>query len=220
MLSVILIFVCIFAVTYSIFQFNDVNSIDEASSPQLLYLASLDTDRYSMDSLCLSISSHMSCAKHFSRIINSKIYLPVASPRWRIKYGISCFRPHKTRSFHRWRWVSQPASSVVYLWKSSVLRIRMSNHFPFDLSRFPALRHYKIQQQSALWSHATYLHWLCNFLSVFSAPSSTETLEIEITWDSVRRGHGKDLFFSDAGWRNLNRVFTLSPWPRLFFDWV
>jgi hypothetical protein len=37
-------------------------------------------------------------------------------------------KPYNTRSFHRWRWVSQPASSVVYLWKSSALRIDLFNH--------------------------------------------------------------------------------------------
>jgi hypothetical protein len=76
----------------------------------------------------------------------------------------------------------------------------------FDLGRFPALRHIKIQRQIPFSDNRANLRFVQRLLS--SSSSGIETLEIEITWNSVENEHEKDLFSSDAGWAALDQLFT------------
>ena len=75
----------------------------------------------------------------------------------------------------------------------------------FDLGRFPALRHFKFEQQC---SFLNFLRLLTRLLSIHSSPIGIEVLEIRMTWFAVKDGHGKDLFSSDAGWSTLDKVLT------------
>jgi hypothetical protein len=79
---------------------------------------------------------------------------------------------------------------------------------PFDLSRFPALRHFKIQRWSSCQDNLAELCFLTQLFSTSSSSSGIEALEIEITWHSVRNGHERDLFSSDAGWSTLDELLT------------
>jgi hypothetical protein len=83
---------------------------------------------------------------------------------------------------------------------------QVMNNDLFDLGQFPALRHLKIQRRSSYQDHLDLLHFLTRLLSISS--TGIEVLEIEITWDRVRRGDGKDLFSSDAGWSTLDQLLT------------
>ena len=76
---------------------------------------------------------------------------------------------------------------------------------PFDLSRFPALRHLKIDQQS---SDLNISRFLTRLLSIPSSPSGIEVLETRFVWDRVKVGHGKDLFSSDTRWSTLDELFA------------
>ena len=80
------------------------------------------------------------------------------------------------------------------------------NNVPFNLGWFPALRHLKIQRRSSYKDHLAALHFLTRLLSISS--TGIEVLEIETTWNSVWRGHGKNLFSSDAGWSTLDQLST------------
>ena len=77
---------------------------------------------------------------------------------------------------------------------------------PFELGRFPALRHFKIEQRCL---YPNFLRFLTCFLSIPSSPSAIEVLETRIVWYDVEVGHEKDLFSSDSRyWMNLDRLFT------------
>ena len=86
----------------------------------------------------------------------------------------------------------------------------MSN-VPFDLGRLPALRHLKVQQLS-YGDNLALLHSVTQLLSLSSSLSSSfngiEVLEIGFTWRRIEVEHGKDLFFSDAGWPTLDQLLT------------
>ena len=77
---------------------------------------------------------------------------------------------------------------------------------PFDLGRFPALRHFKIEQTCSYRYNRALLRFLDCLLSIPSSPSGIEVLETRITWFDVK--DGKDLFSSDAGWSMLDELFT------------
>ena len=79
---------------------------------------------------------------------------------------------------------------------------------PFDLGRFPALRHFKIEQRCSYPYNQALLRFLTCLLSISSSPSGIEVLETRITWYYVEDGHGTDLFSSDAGWSSLDELFT------------
>ena len=55
------------------FQIDDVNPMDDASSPQLLCLNSLIIDRWSLDSLGSHLSGDMSSANYFPQIKNLRV---------------------------------------------------------------------------------------------------------------------------------------------------
>ena len=76
---------------------------------------------------------------------------------------------------------------------------------PLDLGRLPALRHFKFREPK---HNVTLLNFLNQLLSTSTSSSGIETLEIDITYDDVDVGCGKDLFLSDAGWSRLDNLFT------------
>jgi len=80
--------------------------------------------------------------------------------------------------------------------------------FPFDLNRLPALRHFKIQEQSSFEDNVSLLALLNQLLSTSTPSSGIETLGIDITWDGFDVGCGKDLFLSDVGWSTLDELLT------------
>ena len=84
----------------------------------------------------------------------------------------------------------------------------MLANVPFDLGRFPALRHFKFEQRCPYSYNRTFLRSLTCLLSTPSSPSGIEVLETRITWYDIKDGHGKDLFSSDAGWSTLDKLFT------------
>ena len=80
--------------------------------------------------------------------------------------------------------------------------------FPLDLDRLPALRHFKIQEQSSFEDNVSLLALLNQLLSTSTPSSGIETLGIDITWGWVGAGCGKDLFLSDVGWSTLDELLT------------
>lgn len=86
----------------------------------------------------------------------------------------------------------------------------VSDVISFDLSRFPALRHFKFQKQTAFWAYDsnTVVSCLSQLFSVSFSSSGIETLELELTWYSVGYELGSDLFSPDAGWSELDRLLT------------
>ena len=88
------------------------------------------------------------------------------------------------------------------------LRELLAEGIPLDLGRLPALRHFKFQEQSSCPDNVTLLDSLNQLLSTSTSSSGIETLEIDITYDDVDVGCGKDLFLSDAGWSRLDKLFT------------
>jgi hypothetical protein len=79
---------------------------------------------------------------------------------------------------------------------------------PFDLARFPVLRHLKVQRGNSLGDNLALLRFLTGLLSMSSSSNGIEVLEIEITWHSIKDEHGKDLFLSDAEWSTLDQLLT------------
>ena len=79
---------------------------------------------------------------------------------------------------------------------------------PLDLNRLPALRHFKIQEQTSFKNNVSLLSFLDQLLSTSTPSSGIETLEINITWTQVDVGCGKDLFSSELGWSALDKLFT------------
>ena len=81
----------------------------------------------------------------------------------------------------------------------------MLTSIPFDLSRFPALRHINIEQH--IFYFPNFLHFLTCLLSIPSSPSGIEVLETRIIWSDVENGHEKDFLSSDT-WSTLDELFT------------
>ena len=79
---------------------------------------------------------------------------------------------------------------------------------PFDLARFPALRHLKIQRWDLYGDSLAILRFLTRLLPLSSSSNGIEVLEIETTWHSIKDEHGKDLFLSNAGWSTLDQLLT------------
>ena len=82
------------------------------------------------------------------------------------------------------------------------------DNVPFDLSRFPALRHLKVQRQSLYRDKLSPVRFLTPWLSISSSSSGIEVLEIGIMWHTIKDEHGKDLFASDAGWSTLDQLLA------------
>ena len=102
----------------------------------------------------------------------------------------------------------------------------LEDGIPLDLGRLPALRHFKFRvlmdpgddedeedededEDEDECAHLLLLDFLNQLLSTSTPSSGIETLEIDITYDSVeaRVGCGKDML-SDAGWSRLDSLFT------------
>jgi hypothetical protein len=88
----------------------------------------------------------------------------------------------------------------------------MEAGIPLDLGRLLALRHVKIQANA----NENLLEFLTQLLSPSTSSSGIETLEIDITYDDVDVGCGKDLFLDDAEWRDAEWYDVWSPLDKLF----
>ena len=84
----------------------------------------------------------------------------------------------------------------------------LEDGIPLDLNRLPALRHFKIQEQSSSEHNLSLLTFLNQLLSTPTPSSGIETLGIDITWVGVDVGCGKNLFLSDLGWSTLDELLT------------
>ena len=86
----------------------------------------------------------------------------------------------------------------------------LEDGIPLDLGRLPALRHFKfrVQIRPEKDAHLLLLEFLNQLLSTSTPSSGIETLEIDIIYDSLNIGCGKDLFLPDAGWSRLDNLFT------------
>ena len=71
----------------------------------------------------------------------------------------------------------------------------LEDAIPLDLGRLPALRHFTFQGQTEPDNNVTLLNFLIQLLSTSTSSSGIETLEMDITYDFVDEGRGKDLFF-------------------------
>ena len=78
---------------------------------------------------------------------------------------------------------------------------------PFDLDRFPALRHLKIKWRSSYENDPARFCFLTRLLSM-SSSNDIEVLEIQITWYGIQDEYGKTLFLSNAGWSTLDQLLT------------
>ena len=88
------------------------------------------------------------------------------------------------------------------------LRDLLEEGIPLDLGQLPALRHFKFRERRVPKHNVTLLNVLNQLLSTSTSSSGIETLEIDITYDDVDVGCGKELFLSDAGWSRLDKLFT------------
>ena len=87
----------------------------------------------------------------------------------------------------------------------------MSEDFPFDLGRLPALRLLKIQLPIWPVHNFPMLSFLNSVLSISSSPSGIETLDLEIIWRGLHTEDDiADLFASggEGAWDTLDEVLT------------
>ena len=94
---------------------------------------------------------------------------------------------------------------------SDILLVRCVLGFaPFDLGRFPALRHVKIHLPTMLVENEMRCQALDHLLSISSSTSAIETLEIKLNWNDEEDEygpHGKYLFLPDT-WSTLDETLT------------
>ena len=150
-----------------------------------MHLESLEVDPEGVDTLRSLISKDVSIAKCFSRLKNLHLK--------------DLFRHTRSLS-HGWDVMLLALQTLKKLELTVNRQVDAENTLasvPFDLGRFPALRHFKFEQQCPTLD---ILHLLTGLLSIQSSPSGIEVLEAGITWFDVLDGHGKDLFSSDGGW--------------------
>jgi hypothetical protein len=76
---------------------------------------------------------------------------------------------------------------------------------PFDLGRFPALRHLKIEWRKSCQDDPALFRFLIRLLSM-SSSNGIEVLEIKNTWYGVEVEYGKNL--PNAEWSRLNQLLT------------
>jgi hypothetical protein len=130
--------------------------------------------------------------------------------------GISCFWPRKPLQNSTLFWMKLTVRFTLTCIAAIVYSYQANNagpahaliDVPFDLGRFPALRHLKIQRQSLYGDKLTPVRFLTPLLSISSSSNGIEVLEIGIVWHTIQDEHGKDLFASDAGWSTFDQLIA------------
>ena len=83
----------------------------------------------------------------------------------------------------------------------------MLDTVPFDLGRFPALRHLKIEWRSSYENDSAFFRFLPRLLSM-SSSNGIEVLEMKITWCGIKNEYGKNLLSFKGGWSRLDQLLT------------
>jgi hypothetical protein len=156
---------------------------------------------------------------HDSEISNSTTFLP-SMRDWGLD-GISSFGPHKALQHLIFPGTINVSLALTLhrgydvLTDDKILLVKLTDlspsfdDFPFDLGRFPALRHFNIQLPISFKDNLPMLSFLNQLLSISSYTSRIETLEIKITWSDAKNERVlKDLFSSGAEWSTLDEVLT------------
>ena len=197
-----------------------MNSIDETSSLQPFYLDSLVINSDSVSSLSSGISRNKPFAEYLSRLKNLQLDNFFAENE-RLKFGwdiiLRASQSLTTLGFPRDRQRKSRLDTASRLWciDDKILLVELTDlspsfdDFPFNLGRFPALRHFNIQLPISFKDNLPMLSFLNQLLSISSSTSGIETLEIKITWSDAKNEQVlKDLFSSGAEWSTFDEVLT------------
>ena len=185
--------------------------MDETSSLQPLYLDFFEIDQGSLCSLgALSYTSF--APKHFLQIKNLSLTDLYCDETEVLRFGwdIIALASQSLTTFDlHWcggkLYLDSCIAAIMVPDRIFPVRLPYMQSVPYNLGRFPALRHLKIHLQSLFRDRIPSLSFLQHLLLNSTSTSGIEALEIKITWNDHGRG---DLFSSDAGWSTLDKVLS------------